>query len=226
MIDLELKAISLFGKTNDLYETAYILQDGTMLNFSSVNMDATNIESLFDCKKGMGAILEFMRITGALRINIDLHSNYTKIYITNTIKISQVQQRLLEFASRLTDEVCFEYYGNTLSNSPTSNRTLHTPTPQEVVKTLDSFENKINVDIKLESKQYKIIRVKNKTTAKGFKEMKQGDIIQFSTVIEKRRSGYSVDVKVKNLSKPGKSVSKTIVEIPKFIKNLVLEEVY
>lgn len=92
--------------------------------------------------------------------------------------------------------------------------------------TVQLLNEKGIVKVRLKSEKYRVVKVKNKTTAKGFKEMKPGDIIQFSTVIEERRSGYSIDVKVENLSKPGNSASKTIVEIPKFIKNLVLEEVY
>lgn len=92
--------------------------------------------------------------------------------------------------------------------------------------TVQLLNEKGIVKVRLKSEKYRVVRVKSKTTAKGFKEIEPGDIIQFSSVIEKRRSGYSIDVKVENLSKPGNSASKTIIEIPKFIKNLVLEEVY
>lgn len=97
---------------------------------------------------------------------------------------------------------------------------------EDKIDTVQLLNEKGIVKVKLKSEKYRVVKVKSKTTAKGFKEIEPGDIIQFSTVIEKRRSGYSIDVQVENLSKPGNSASKTIIEIPKFIKNLVLEEVY
>lgn len=97
---------------------------------------------------------------------------------------------------------------------------------EDKIDTIRLLREKGIVRMRLASEKYRVVKVKNKTTAIGFKEIEPGDIIQFSTVIEKRRSGYSIDVKMENLSKPGSSASKTIVEIPKFIKNLILEEVY
>ena len=67
--------------------------------------------------------------------------------------------------------------------------------------------------ITMKSEKLKIIEIKKKTTAKMFKDLKVGDVLQFSTEVKDVGRGYrgrtyATDIKVVNIT-TGDKVNKT-----------------
>lgn len=76
--------------------------------------------------------------------------------------------------------------------------------------------------VTLSSNKYRVMKILKKTVAKGFKNIEAGDLIQFSTVIERHRD-YAIYVTMENLTKDNEKVKKTFNEITPLIANFELE---
>ena len=106
------KAIKEFGLTDNYYEAGFILPDGSMLDFSGRSIDPyfsggrerdhreiTAIDD--DLKAGTNGMIEFMDLTGAIRISLSQRPNYVGIDMYHAPTYAQ-QETIREFL-QITD---------------------------------------------------------------------------------------------------------------------------
>lgn len=87
-----------------------------------------------------------------------------------------------------------------------------------------------NKNIKMMSPKYRVLKILKRTNAKMFKDIRVGDIIQFSVPIRRaggnRGKSYSVDIEVENLSRESNTAYKTFNQLPKLLTSFEIEQVY
>jgi hypothetical protein len=142
------KAKSEFGITTNPREAGYILDDGTVLDFSGKReggpaneryMDHREVQSLYDDLQQTAAMTKFMDDTNAVRISVG-KDGLVLIDITGIKPLSEKQVTKIKQISARKESVVIDYYDNINSSKAAAHKEFDFPKVKDIEDALDEIQ--------------------------------------------------------------------------------------